>query len=121
MRFYEYESKALFRKHGLPLGESRITHTAAEARAAFEAIGGPVVLKSQVLSGGRMKAGAVKFADTPDEAAAHFESILPIVVNGESARSILVEQKSPIAQEYFVAITWDGRAKKPVLVFSDMV
>lgn len=120
MRFYEYESKALFRRHGLPLGESRIVKTAAEARAAFKAIGGPVVLKSQVLSGGRMKAGAVKFADTVDEAAAHFDAILPIVVNGERARSVLVETKSPIAQEYFVAITWDGRAKKPVLVFSDM-
>jgi len=120
MRFYEYESKALFRRHGLPLGESRIVKTATEARAAFKAIGGPVVLKSQVLSGGRMKAGAVKFADTVDEAAAHFEAIMPIVVNGERARSVLVETKSPIAQEYFVAITWDGRAKKPVLVFSDM-
>lgn len=120
MRFYEYESKALFRRHGMPLGQGQVVHSADEARRAFESIGGPVVLKSQVLSGGRMKAGAVKFADTADEAAAHFESILPIVVNGEKARSILVEEKSPVAQEYFVAITWDGRAKKPVLVFSDM-
>jgi len=120
MRFYEYESKALFRRHGLPLGEGRTVNSADEAQQAFEAIEGPVVLKSQVLSGGRMKAGAVKFADTADEARAHFETILPIVVNGETARSILVEAKSPIAQEYFVAITWDGRAKKPVLIFSDM-
>jgi len=120
MRFYEYESKALFRKHGLPLGESRLARSAAEARAAFEAIGGPVVLKGQVLSGGRMKAGAVKFADTADEAAAHFDAIMPVVVNGQRSRAVLVEAKSPVAQEYFVAITWDGRAKKPVLVFSDM-
>jgi succinyl-CoA synthetase beta subunit/citryl-CoA synthetase large subunit len=120
MRFYEYESKALFRKHGMPLGDGQVVNSADEARAAFEAIDGPVVLKSQVLSGGRMKAGAVKFADTADESAAHFEAILPIVVQGEKARSILVESKSPVAQEYFVAITWDGRAKRPVLVFSDM-
>ena len=120
MRFYEYESKALFRRHGMPLGESRVVHTPDEAANATKEIGGPVVLKSQVLSGGRMKAGAVKFADTADEARTHFEAILPIVVNGEKARSILVEEKSPVAQEYFVAITWDGRAKKPVLVFSDM-
>ncbi len=120
MRFYEYESKALFRRHGLPLGDSRLVHSADEASNACNEIGGPVVLKSQVLSGGRMKAGAVKFADSAQEAAAHYETILPIVVNGESARSILVEKKSPIAQEYFVAITWDGRAKRPVLVFSDM-
>ncbi len=120
MRFYEYESKALFAKRGLPLAKSRIATSAAEARAAAAAIGGPVVLKSQVLSGGRMKAGAVKFADTPDQAAAHFEAILPIVVSGQRARSVLVEEKSPIAQEYFVSVTWDGRAKKPVVLFSDM-
>ena len=120
MRFYEYEAKALFRKHGLPLGASEIVATADAARTAFAAIGGPVVLKSQVLSGGRMKAGAVLFADNADEAAAHFETILPIVVKGEKARSVLIEAKSPVAQEYFVAITWDGRAKLPVLVFSDM-
>jgi succinyl-CoA synthetase beta subunit len=120
MRFYEYESKALFAKRGLPLAKSRVATNAAEARTAAEAIGGPVVLKSQVLSGGRMKAGAVKFADTPDQAAAHFDAILPIVVSGQRARSILVEEKSPIAQEYFVSVTWDGRAKKPVVLFSDM-
>ena len=99
MRFYEYESKALFAKRGLPLAKSRIATSAAEASAAAAAIGCPVVLKSQVLSGGRMKAGAVKFADTPDQAAAHFDAILPIVVSGQRARSVLVEEKSPIAQE----------------------
>ena len=120
MRFYEYESKALFAKRRLPLPKSQIANTAAEATAAAQSIGGAVVLKSQVLSGGRMKAGAVKFADTPEEAAGHFETILPIEVNGQKARSILVEEKSPIAQEYFVSVTWDGRAKRPVVLFSDM-
>jgi len=119
MRFYEYESKALFERRGLPLGRSRLAHDAGEARAAAAEIGA-VVLKSQVLSGGRMKAGAVKFADTPDEAASHFEAIMPIEVNGQKARSVLVEEKTPIAQEYFVSVTWDGRAKKPVVLFSDM-
>ena len=120
MRFYEYEAKALFRRHGLPLGSGEVVESAEAARSAFGRIDGPAVLKSQVLSGGRMKAGAVKFADTADEAAAHFDAIMPIVVKGETARSILIEEKSPVAHEYFVAITWDGRAKKPVLVFSDM-
>jgi len=119
MRFYEYESKALFARRGLPLGKSRLVHDADEARAAAAEIGA-VVLKSQVLSGGRMKAGAVKFADTPEQAAAHFEAILPIEVNGQKARSVLVEEKSPIEQEYFVSVTWDGRAKRPVVLFSDM-
>jgi succinyl-CoA synthetase beta subunit len=120
MRFYEYESKALFAKRGLPLAKNRVATSAAEARAAAAEIGTPVVLKSQVLSGGRMKAGAVKFADTPDQAAAHFDAILPILVSGQRARSVLVEEKSPIVQEYFVSVTWDGRAKKPVVLFSDM-
>ena len=120
MRFYEYEAKALFRKHGLPLGAGQLAHSAEEARRAFEAIGKPVVMKSQVLSGGRMKAGAVKFAERADEAAAHFDAIMKVVVNGQRGRAVLVEERSTVAQEYFVAITWDGRAKRPVLVFSDM-
>jgi len=120
MRFYEYESKALFRKRSLPLGRGKVVRSAAEASAAAKEIGGPVVVKSQVLSGGRMKAGAVQFADTPEEAAAKYEHVLPIVVKGERARCVLVEEKSPVAQEFFASVTWDGRAKKPVLLFSDM-
>ena len=120
MRFYEYESKALFRKRGMPLGNGRVASSASEAREIAAEIAGPVVLKSQVLSGGRMKAGAVRFADTADECPALYDAILPIEVNGQKARSVLVEEKTPIAQEYFVSVTWDGRKKQPVLLFSDM-
>ncbi len=120
MRFYEYESKALFDRHGLPLGKRGVARTPEEARRIAANLGGPVVLKSQVLSGGRMKAGAVKFADTPDQAARCFDQILPILVNGQKARAVLVEQKSPVAQEYYAGVTWDARAKRPVIVFSDM-
>ena len=120
MRFYEFESKELFARHGLPLGKRGLARSAADARRIAAEIGGPVVLKSQVLSGGRMKAGAVKFADTPDEAAKHFDTILPIVVNGQKACGVLVEDKSPITQEYYVGVTWDGRRKLPVVIFSDM-
>jgi succinyl-CoA synthetase beta subunit/citryl-CoA synthetase large subunit len=120
MRFYEYESKALFRKHGLPLGKSEVVTNREAATAAAEAIGAATVLKGQVLSGGRMKAGAVQFADTASEAADHFDHIMKVVVSGQTARSVLVEEKSPIAQEYFVSVTWDGRRKLPVVLFSDM-
>jgi succinyl-CoA synthetase beta subunit/citryl-CoA synthetase large subunit len=120
MRFYEYESKALFKKRGLPLGRSQVVRSAAEASAAAKLIAGPVVVKSQVLSGGRMKAGAVQFADTAEQAAARYEQVLPIVVKGERARCVLVEEKSPVAKEFFASVTWDGRAKRPVLLFSDM-
>ncbi len=120
MRFYEFESKELFARHGLPLGKRGLARSADDARRIAAEIGGPVVLKSQVLSGGRMKAGAVKFADTPEQAAVHFDTILPIVVNGQKACGVLVEDKSPIAQEYYVGVTWDGRRKLPVVIFSDM-
>jgi succinyl-CoA synthetase beta subunit/citryl-CoA synthetase large subunit len=120
MRFYEYESKALFRRHGLPLGKSGLARSRDDARRIAGEIAGPVVLKSQVLSGGRMKAGAVRFADSADEAAELFDVILPIVVNGQRARGVLVEERTPVAQEYFASVTWDGRRKRPVLLFSDM-
>ncbi len=120
MRFYEYESKALFARHALPLGKSGLASSAADARRIASELGGPLVLKSQVLSGGRMKAGAVQFADGPDEAAAQYEKIVPVVVNGQRCRSVLVEERSRIAQEYYVGVTWDGRARKPVVIFSDM-
>ncbi len=120
MRFYEYESKALFARHGLPLGRSGLARSRDDARRVAAEIGGPVVLKSQVLSGGRMKAGAVQFADAPEQAAARYEAIVPIVVNGQKCRAVLVEEKSAVQKEYYAGVTWDGRKKLPVLIFSDM-
>ena len=120
MRFYEFECKALFARHGLPLGRGSLARTPEEASEIAAELAGPVVLKSQVLSGGRMKAGAVRTAETPGEAARAFEQILPIRVNGQEARAVLVEEKSLVAQEYYAGVTWDGRRKLPVLIFSDM-
>jgi succinyl-CoA synthetase beta subunit/citryl-CoA synthetase large subunit len=120
MRFYEYEAKALFSRHGIPLLKGRLARTAAEAREAAAEIGGPVVLKSQVLTGGRMKAGGVKFAERPDEAETAAQAILALAIKGQTPRGVLVEQRAPVAQEYFAAVTWDGRRKLPVLIFSDM-
>jgi succinyl-CoA synthetase beta subunit/citryl-CoA synthetase large subunit len=120
MRFYEYEAKALFARHGVPLLKGRVARTAAEAKAIAAEIGGPLVLKSQVLTGGRMKAGGVKFAATPAEADAAAAAILALEIKGQKPRGVLVEQRAPVAQEYFAAVTWDGRRKLPVLIFSDM-
>jgi len=78
VRFYEYEAKALFARHGIPLLKGKVVKSAAEARDATAEIGGPVVLKSQVLTGGRMKAGGVKFADDPATAGQHAEAILAL-------------------------------------------
>ena len=121
MRFYEYESKLLLARHGVPLPKgSKLAHTADEARKIAATIEGPTVLKSQVLSGGRMKAGGVLFANTPDEAAAAAEKILKLEINGHKPRGVLVESRQPVAQEYYLGITWDGIAKKPVMILSDM-
>jgi succinyl-CoA synthetase beta subunit len=120
MRFYEYEAKTLFARHGIPLLKGKVVKSAAEAGDAAAEIGGPVVLKSQVLTGGRMKAGGVKFADDPGTAAKHAEAILRLEIKGQKPRGVLVEQRVPVVHEYFAAVTWDGRRKLPVLIFSDM-
>ncbi|MBM4246679.1 MAG: hypothetical protein FJ148_23280 [Deltaproteobacteria bacterium] len=121
MRFYEYESKQLFGKHGIPLPTgSKVAKTPDEATAIAREVAGPVVLKSQVLSGGRMKAGGVLFADQPDQAADATKKILALTINGHKPRGVLVEAKAPIAQEYYMGITWDGFARKPVMICSDM-
>src|SRR5262245_6454007 len=120
MRFYEYEAKALFARHGIPLLRGRVARTAAEAREAAAEIGRPVVLKSQVLTGGRMKAGGVKFADDPAAAEGAADAILKLEIKGQKPRGVLVEERVPVVQEYFAAVTWDGRRKLPVLIFSDM-
>jgi succinyl-CoA synthetase beta subunit/citryl-CoA synthetase large subunit len=121
MRFYEFESKQLFGKHGVPLPKgSRVAHSPDEARTIAAEIGGPAVLKSQVLSGGRMKAGGVLFADTPADAAAAAEKILKLTINGHTPRGVLVEARAPVEKEYYVGVTWDGFARKPVMIFSDM-
>src|SRR2546430_7844618 len=120
MRFYEYEAKALFARHGAPLLRGRLAHSAAEAKAVAAEIGGPVVLKSQVLTGGRMKAGGVKFADTADQAESAAQAILALEIKGQKPRGVLVEQRAGVAQEYFAAVTWDGRRELPVHVCSDM-
>ncbi len=121
MRFYEFESKLLFGKHGIPLPSgSRVAHTPEEAARIAGEIKGPVVLKSQVSTGGRMKAGGVRFADSPAEAAAAAKKILALTINGHTPRGVLVEGRAPVAQEYYIGVTWDGVARLPVMICSDM-
>ncbi len=121
MRFYEYESKALFAQNGIPLPKgSKVAKSGAQAERIAREIGGPVVLKSQVLTGGRMKAGGILFADRPGEARVAAEQILALVIKGQTPRGVLVEARQPIAQEYYLGVTWDGSAKLPVMILSDM-
>ena len=121
MRFYEYEAKQLFQKYGLPVSTgSKLARTAEQAREIAAGIAGPTVLKSQVLCGGRMKAGGVRFADTPAEAESAARAILALEIQGQKPRGVLVEGRAPVAQEYYLGVTWDGLAKRPVMILSDM-
>src|ERR671931_20165 len=120
MRFYEYESRRIVERAGIPVTKYGFCTRAEEARRAAEEIGGPVVIKSQVLTGGRMKAGGVKFADSPDEAAEHAAAILELEINGQMPVGVLVDPKAEVAQEYYAGVIWDGTAKRPMMLFSDM-
>src|SRR3954463_10593557 len=120
MRFYEYESREIVKRAGIPVTDFGFATSAAQAREIAERIGGPTVIKSQVLSGGRMKAGGVKFADTPQEAAEHAEAILQLEINGQMPRGVLVDPKAEVKQEYYAGVVWDGTAKRPLMLFSDM-
>ena len=120
MRFFEYESRRLVELAGIPVTKYGFCRSAAEARQAAEEIGGPVVVKSQVLTGGRMKAGGVKFADTPEEAERHAAEILELEINGQMPRGVLVDPKAAVKQEYYAGVVWDGTRKQPLMLFSDM-
>jgi succinyl-CoA synthetase beta subunit len=120
MRFFEYESREIVKRAGIPTTDYGFAKTSDEARAIAQRIGGPTVIKSQVLTGGRMKAGGVKFADTPDEAAQHADEILKLEINGHMPRGVLVDPKAQIKQEYYAGVVWNGSRKQPVMLFSDM-
>jgi succinyl-CoA synthetase beta subunit/citryl-CoA synthetase large subunit len=120
MRFYEYEARKIVELAGIPVTKYGFCQTADEARRVAEDIGGPTVIKSQVLTGGRMKAGGVQFADTPEEAAEHAANILELEINGLRPVGVLVDPKAEIKQEYYAGVVWDGTAKKPLMLFSDM-
>jgi succinyl-CoA synthetase beta subunit len=118
MRFFEYEAREVVKRAGIPVTDYGFTTDAAEARSIAERIGGSTVIKSQVLTGGRMKAGGVKFADTPDEAEQHARDILALEINGHVPRGVLVDPKAQVKQEYYAGVVWDGTRKQPVIIFS---
>jgi succinyl-CoA synthetase beta subunit len=115
---YEYQGKQLFRRHGIPVSEGRLATTPDEARAAAEELGGQVVVKAQVLTGGRGKAGGVKLADDPADAEAKAADILGLDIRGHVVRKVWIEQASEIAKEYYLSITFDRGEKKPLYMFT---
>jgi succinyl-CoA synthetase beta subunit len=120
MRFYEFESRRIVEQAGIPVTKYGFVTSAEDAKRVAEDIGGSTVIKSQVLTGGRMKAGGVKFADTPEEAEAHARDILQLEIGGHMPKGVLVDPKAEVKQEYYAGVVWDGTRKQPMLLFSDM-
>ena len=118
MDLYEYQGKQLFARHGIPVSEGRLATTPEEARAASEELGGQVVVKAQVLTGGRGKAGGIKLADAPDEAEEHARAILGMDIRGHVVRRLWVEKASDIAKEYYLSVTFDRGEKKPLFMLT---
>src|ERR1700753_4257086 len=110
MRFFEYESRAIVAKAGIPVTNHGFATTADEARRIAEQIAGPVVIKSQVLTGGRIKAGGAR----------HAEHVLNLEINGDTPRGVLVDHRAAVKHEYYAGVVWDGIRKRPVILFSDM-
>ena len=118
MDLYEYQGKELFRRVGIPVGDGRLATTPGEARQAAEVLGGPVVVKAQVLTGGRGKAGGVKLARNAHEAEEHAKNIIGLDIKGHVVKRLWIEQASDIAKEYYLSLTFDRGVKKPLFMFT---
>ena len=118
MDLYEYQGKQLFARFGIPVSDGRLATSPEEARAAAQEIGGAVVVKAQVLTGGRGKAGGVKLADDPADAEAKAREILGLDINGHVVRKLWIEQASEIAKEYYLSITFDRGTKQPLFMLT---
>ncbi|MFM8238421.1 MAG: ADP-forming succinate--CoA ligase subunit beta [Actinomycetota bacterium] len=112
MDLYEYQGKQLFARYGIPVSDGAVADTVDEAVAAADRVGYPVVVKAQVLVGGRGKAGGVKLATNADEARQHAGSILGLDIKGHVVGRLWIEHASDIADEYYASFTLDRSAKK---------
>ena len=120
MNFEEHAAKPLLRAAGIAVPRGRLARSAAEARAAAADLAGPVVVKAQVPTGKRGKAGGIRAVDTAGEAAAAAEAILGMDIAGHSVESVLVEERAAIAAEYYAAVLNDSESKGPLVMFSSV-
>ena len=118
MDLYEYQGKQLFGRFGIPVSEGRLATSPEEARAAAVDLGGPVVVKAQVLTGARGKAGGVKLAEGPVDAEQKAREILGLDIRGHVVRKLWIERASTIAKEYYLSITFDRSEKKPLFILT---
>jgi len=117
MKYFEYMGKSLFKEYGIPVPDGAVAETPDEAAEITKKLGSAVI-KSQILTGGRGKAGGVKFADSPEEAGKAAEELLGQEIKGYKVERVLVEEKLNIEKELYLAITIDSTKKSPVLIAS---
>ncbi len=118
MKLHEYQSKQIFSRFGIPIPKGKVATTADEARSIAVELGGRVVIKSQVLVGGRGKAGGIRLAKDPHEAEDLAAQILAMEIKGLPVRKVLVDEAASISKEIYLGITNDRAARKPVMMAS---
>ncbi len=118
MKLHEYQSKQIFSRYGIPIPKGRVAASADEAKQIAKDLGSWVVIKSQVLVGGRGKAGGIRLAKTSEEAAEFADQILSMEIKGLPVRKVLVDEAAPIEAEIYLGITNDRNARRPVMISS---
>ena len=118
MKLHEYYSKKIFSEYGIPIPHGEIAETPKDAQRIAKELGGQVVVKSQVLVGGRGKAGGIKVAKNPKEAFQHAQEILSLTIKGLPVRKVLIDQAADIKDEIYLGITNDRSARMPVIMAS---
>jgi len=118
LKLHEYQAKRIFAQYGVPIPEGDVATTPEEARAIAERIGGPVVVKAQVLVGGRGKAGGVKLAKTPEEAEARAREILGMDIKGLTVKKVLIDPAADIQDEIYLGMVIDRARQRVVMMAS---
>ena len=118
MDLYEYQGKELLRTYDLETLPGVVAGTPEEAGRAAETLGGTVAVKAQVLTGGRGKAGGIEVVDSPREAKEAAERILGMDIRGHTVRRVYVEGGAEIDHEFYLSVTVDRTAKRPLILFS---
>ncbi|MCL4297797.1 MAG: ADP-forming succinate--CoA ligase subunit beta [Anaerolineae bacterium] len=118
MKLHEYQSKRIFAKYGVPIPSGDVATTPAEAQEIAKRLGGPVVIKSQVLVGGRGKAGGIKVAKDANQAEKLAEQILGMSIKGITVDKVLVDQAADIKEEIYLGVVIDRAQRKPVIIAS---
>jgi succinyl-CoA synthetase beta subunit len=118
MKLHEYQSKQIFAENGIPIPQGRVAMTAQEARAIAEELGGRSVIKSQVLIGGRGKAGGIRVVDSSEEAEEVATQLLGMEIKGLPVRKVLVDEAANIKTEIYLGVTNDRARRCPVMIAS---